>query len=196
MKQQDIDINPILELDEKLRGLKTIANDMRAERNSASEAIGDLKKSGKDATESIKKTRELGEELKELEKELNSISVELESHLYRLPNLPHHSVPKGTDESGNQEVRSWGDKPKFKFEIKTHLDLGEKLSLFDFQRGAKLSGSGFPLYTGEGAKLERLLINAMMQHHDREFGFKEIFPPVLMRKKSMMTTGHIQHVYL
>ena len=191
LKQDGVDLNSILDLDEKLRGLKTIANDMRAERNSASEAIGDLKKSGKDATESIKKTRELGEELKELEKELNSISVELESHLYRLPNLPHHSVPKGTDESGNQEVRSWGDKPKFKFEIKTHLDLGEKLSLFDFQRGAKLSGSGFPSYTGEGAKLERLLINAMMQHHDREFGFKEIFPPVLMRKKSMMTTGQL-----
>ena len=190
-KEDDVELDLILELDAKLRELKTTSNDMRAERNSASEAIGDLKKSGKDATESIKRTRELGEELKELEKELSSISVELESHLYRLPNFPHHSVPKGTDESGNQEVRSWGDKPKFKFEIKTHLDLGEKLSLFDFQRGAKLSGSGFPLYTGEGAKLERMLINAMMQHHDREFGFIEIFPPVLMRKESMMTTGQL-----
>ena len=191
LKQDGVDLNSILDLDEKLRKLKTASNDMRAKRNSASETIGNLKKAGKDATDYINKTRELGDELKSLEQELNIVSKELEEHLHRLPNLPHQSVPRGVDESGNQEVRSWGDKPEFTFDPKSHLELGEELRLFDFQRGAKLSGSGFPLYMGEGAKLERFLINAMIQHHEEEFGFKEIFPPVLMKKESMLTTGQL-----
>ena len=191
LKQDDVDLNSILDLDEKLRKLKTVSNDMRAKRNSASEAIGNLKKAGKDVTDSINETRELGEELKKLEEELNTISKDLEEHLYRLPNLPHQSVPRGVDESGNQEVRSWGDKPEFTFDPSSHLEIGEELGLFDFQRGAKLSGSGFPLYMGEGAKLERFLINAMIQYHEEEFGFKEVFPPVLMKKESMLTTGQL-----
>ena len=190
-KENDIDIDHILELDKRLRELKTISNEMRAKRNSASESIGDLKKAGKDATDSIKKTRELGDELKKLEYDLNYISKTLESHLYRIPNIPHESVPRGKDETGNQQVRIWGSEPRFDFEPKSHLELGDQLGLFDFKRGAKLSGSGFPLYTGMGARLERQLINSMIQYHEQEFGFKEIFPPVLMKKESMLTTGQL-----
>tara|TARA_B100001250_G_scaffold49930_2_gene39049 strand:- start:199 stop:1467 length:1269 start_codon:yes stop_codon:yes gene_type:complete len=190
-KENDIDIDHILELDKRLRELKTISNEMRAKRNSASESIGDLKKAGKDATDSIKKTRELGDELKKLEYDLNHISKTLESHLYRIPNIPHESVPRGKDETGNQQVRIWGSEPRFDFEPKSHLELGDQLGLFDFKRGAKLSGSGFPLYTGMGARLERQLINSMIQYHEQEFGFKEIFPPVLMKKESMLTTGQL-----
>jgi len=190
-KENDIDIDHILELDKRLRELKTISNEMRAKRNSASESIGELKKAGKDATDSIKKTRELGDELKKLEYDLNHISKTLESHLYRIPNIPHESVPRGKDETGNQQVRIWGSEPRFDFEPKSHLELGDQLGLFDFKRGAKLSGSGFPLYTGMGARLERQLINSMIQYHEQEFGFKEIFPPVLMKKESMLTTGQL-----
>ncbi|MAJ18560.1 MAG: serine--tRNA ligase [Euryarchaeota archaeon] len=190
-KENDIDIDHILELDKRLRELKTISNEMRAKRNSASESIGELKKAGKDATDSIKKTRELGDELKKLEYDLNYISKTLESHLYRIPNIPHESVPRGKDETGNQQVRIWGSEPRFDFEPKSHLELGDQLGLFDFKRGAKLSGSGFPLYTGMGARLERQLINSMVQYHEQEFGFKEIFPPVLMKKESMLTTGQL-----
>ena len=190
-KENDIDIDHILELDKRLRELKTISNEMRAKRNSASESIGDLKKAGKDATDSIKKTRELGDELKKLEYDLNHISKTLESYLYRIPNIPHESVPRGEDETGNQQVRIWGSEPRFDFEPKSHLELGDQLGLFDFKRGAKLSGSGFPLYTGMGARLERQLINSMIQYHEQEFGFKEIFPPVLMKKESMLTTGQL-----
>ena len=190
-KENDIDIDHILELDKRLRELKTISNEMRANRNSASESIGELKKAGKDATDSIKKTRELGDELKKLEYDLNHISKTLESHLYRIPNIPHESVPRGEDETGNQQVRIWGSEPRFDFEPKSHLELGDQLGLFDFKRGAKLSGSGFPLYTGMGARLERQLINSMVQYHEQEFGFKEIFPPVLMKKESMLTTGQL-----
>ena len=190
-KENDIDIDHILELDKRLRELKTISNEMRANRNSASESIGELKKAGKDATDSIKKTRELGDELKKLEYDLNHISKTLESHLYRMPNIPHESVPRGEDETGNQQVRIWGSEPRFDFEPKSHLELGDQLGLLDFKRGAKLSGSGFPLYTGMGARLERQLINSMIQYHEKEFGFKEIFPPVLMKKESMLTTGQL-----
>ena len=190
-KENDIDIDHILELDKRLRELKTISNEMRAKRNSASESIGELKKAGKDATDSIKKTRELGDELKKLEYDLNHISKTLESYLYRIPNIPHESVPRGEDETGNQQVRIWGSEPRFDFEPKSHLELGDQLGLFDFKRGAKLSGSGFPLYTGMGARLERQLINSMIQYHEQEFGFKEIFPPVLMKKESMLTTGQL-----
>ena len=190
-KQDEIDLEHVLTLDKKLRQLKTISNEMRAERNSASESIGELKKAGKDASGSIKKTRELGDELKKIEQELHIVSKELESYLYALPNLPHESVPEGLNETFNKKIRSYGNKPEFNFEPKSHLELGEALGLFDFQTGAKLSGSGFPLYIGKGATLERYLINAMMEHHVQEFSFKEVFPPVLMKKESMITTGQL-----
>ena len=190
-KQGEVDLDHVLTLDKKLRQLKTISNEMRAERNSASEAIGKLKKAGEDASDSIKKTRELGDDLKNIEKELHTVSKDLESCLHTIPNLPHESVPEGLDENFNVEIRSYGSKPEFNFEPKSHLDLGEALGLFDFQKGAKLSGSGFPLYMGKGATLERYLINAMIEHHIKEFSFKEVFPPVLMKKESMITTGQL-----
>ena len=191
LKHDETNVDQILLLDEKTRELKTKSNDLRAERNSASEAIGDAKKAGHDASDAIKKTRELGDHLKELEQTLKEVEYQLNSLLFQIPNLPHESVPKGSDELDNIEIRSWGKKPVFSFHPKNHLDLGDALELFDFQRGAKISGSGFPLYTGQGAKLERALINGMIHHHDSEFGFKELFPPVLVRKESMETTGQL-----
>ncbi len=175
LKHDETNVDQILLLDEKTRELKTKSNDLRAERNSASEAIGEAKKAGHDASDAIKKTRELGDHLKELEQTLKEVEYQLNSLLFQIPNLPHESVPKGSDELDNIEIRSWGKKPVFSFHPKNHLDLGDALELFDFQRGAKISGSGFPLYTGQGAKLERALINGMIHHHDFEFGFKEFF---------------------
>ncbi|HJM11815.1 MAG TPA: serine--tRNA ligase, partial [Candidatus Marinimicrobia bacterium] len=191
LKNDDTNVDQILLLDKKTRELKTKSNDLRAQRNSASEAIGDAKKAGNDASDAINKTREMGDRLKELEQTLQEVDHQLNSLLFQIPNLPHESVPKGSDELDNIEVRSWGEKPLFSFNPKTHLDLGDALELFDFQRGAKISGSGFPLYTGQGAKLERALINGMLHHHEYAFGFKELFPPVLVRKESMETTGQL-----
>jgi len=191
LKQEKVNLKTILDLDQKLRELKTISNDMRAERNSTSELIGSLKRRGKDSKNTIVKMRELGDELKLIEKDMKAVSTNLENSLYSLPNLPHDSVPDGKDESGNITVRSWGSKPKFSYEPKNHIQLSEELKLFDFKRSAKLSGSGFPLYVGKGAKLERLIINSMIDYHVKEFGFKEVFPPVLMRKESMKTTGQL-----
>ena len=191
LKQDNTDLDLILSLDEKLRELKTSSSQMRAERNSASEAIGQAKKAGEDATEAINNMRVLGENLKKLENDLHDVSDQMNELLYKIPNPPHDSSPEGLDESDNIEIRSWGNKPEFDFIPKTHIEIGENLKLFDFNRGAKLSGSGFPLYIGQGAMLERALINSMLDHHQKEYDFKEIFPPVLMKKDSMVTTGQL-----
>jgi len=190
-KNDNTDINYILDLDSKVRDLKTKSNDLRSERNSASQKIATAKSAGKNSTKIINETRILGDHLKKVENELNVFKKELSKALLCIPNTPHSSVPKGKDESQNILVREWGRKPEFSFTPKTHMALGESLKLFDFKRGAKLSGSGFPLYTGMGAKLERSLINFMLDHHSLEYGFEEVFPSVLMTKDSMETTGQL-----
>jgi seryl-tRNA synthetase len=190
-KNDNTDIDYILDLDSKVRDLKTKSNDLRSERNSASQKIATAKSAGKNSTKIINETRILGDHLKKVENELNVFKKELSKALLSIPNTPHSSVPKGKDESQNILVREWGRKPEFSFTPKTHMALGESLKLFDFKRGAKLSGSGFPLYTGMGAKLERSLINFMLDHHSLEYGFEEVFPSVLMTKDSMETTGQL-----
>ncbi len=191
LKSDDSDVDQLLVLDEASRKLQTEVNHLQAERNSASKAIGLAKKAGKDASDAIKQTRKLGDRLKEIESKFQKIDKKLNDLLYQTPNPPHESSPKGSDENDNVEIRTWGEKPTFSFQPKAHLEIGDNLALLDFQRGAKLSGSGFPLYTGIGAKLERALINSMIDHHATEYGFKELYPPVLMRKESMVTTGQL-----
>ena len=191
LKSDNADVDQLLLLDKTFRRLQTEVDLLRAERNSASEAIGLAKKEGQDASDAIKQTRDLGDRLKEIEDKLHQTGEELNKVLYQIPNPPHETVPKGFNEINNVEIKYWGEKPDFMFTPKSHLQLGESLTLLDFKRGAKLSGSGFPLYVGKGAKLERALINAMVDHHNKEFGFTELFPPVLMRKESMVTTGQL-----
>ena len=191
LKNDNANLDKILEIDKEVRSLKTVSGEIRAERNSASEMIAKTKKSGGDATKAIMETRKLGDDLKVIEKKLKLKMKSLKEHLYKLPNLPHDSVPQGEDEKENVVVRTWGDSPKFNFNPKTHIELGNDLRLFDFERAAKISGSGFSLYTGKGAHIERALINLMIDHHTLKFNFEEIFPPVLMRKESMITTGQL-----
>ena len=191
LKNDDSDIDVILNLDSELRSLKTQSNSMRSQRNKSSELIATIMKEKGDAEELIKETRLLGDQLKNIDKVINDVQIKLKSELLKLPNPPLENVPKGKDSDDNIEIRSWGDKPVFSFKPKTHLELNEKLSFIDFKRGSKISGSGFPLFTGQGAKLERRLINAMVDHHCTLFNSKEVFPPVLMTKESMLTTGQL-----
>ena len=195
LKNDDSDIDVILNLDSELRSLKTQSNSMRSQRNKSSELIATIMKEKGDVEELIKETRLLGDKLKNLDKIINDTQFKLHSELLKLPNLPLENVPKGKDSDDNIEIRSWGDKPVFSFKPKTHLELNEKLSFIDFKRGSKISGSGFPLFTGQGAKLERRLINAMVDHHCTLFNSKEVLPPVLMTKKSMLTTGQLPKFY-
>ena len=185
------DLENIIQIDSKIREMKTRANDMRAQRNAASQSIGELKKTGKNASEAILKTRQLGDKLKDLETELNSFELNLKITMQKIPNIPHESVPDGLTANDNVEVRKWGKKVDFNFNPRNHIELGERLNLFDFKTAAKLSGSGFPLYIGKGAELERKLINSMLNFHVKKYKYKEVFPPVLMLKDSMITTGQL-----
>ena len=151
---EEYDLEYILQADSEIRSMKTSASEMRAQRNMASANIGEAKKSGKDASDSIIRTRQLGDKLKKLEIELANAEINLKKLIYQVPNIPHESVPSGTSENDNIEIRKWGKKIDFNFKPKTHLEIGERLNLFDFKVGAKLSGSGFPLYTGRVQSLK------------------------------------------
>lgn len=185
------DIKLVLSLDNQVRLLKTRSSEYRAQRNLASERIAKIKRSGGDSSLAIRETRELGDKLKGLEIELTKIEKELDDILCQIPNVPQNSVPVASDVSGNVVLREWGNKREYTFKLKNHTELGDDLGLFDFERGSKLSGSGFPLYIGNGAKLERALINSMIDHHVTNFTFTEVLPSILMKKKSMETTGQL-----
>ena len=185
------DIREVLSLDDKLRILKTRSSEYRAQRNIASENIAKIKREGGDSIFAIKETRDLGNKLKELELELIKNENELNRILFQMPNVPQDSVPVDSDFSGNVTLREWGNKRDYNFKLKNHMQIGEDLNLFDFKRGSKLSGSGFPLYVGNGAKLERSLINSMIDHHVTNFSFTEVLPSILMKKESMETTGQL-----
>ena len=190
-KGEVIDLDSLLNLDNEHRSLLNSLNELRAERNRVSEEIGKTKGTGKDALDSIQAMKKVSQQIKELEEKVWVLAEQLNSKLLRIPNLPHDSVPIGKNVEDNVVIREWGDELQFDFTPKSHLELGASLNLFDFERGAKISGSGFPLYIGKGAKLERALINFMLDMHVDQFGFTEVFPPFVVRREAMVTTGQL-----
>ena len=190
-KGEKLLISEIIKLDESYRSDLAQANEMRAERNVASDKIARAKKLGENSDKAINAMRKLSQQIKVLEEKTQSSKNELDQLLLGLPNIPHESVPEGKDEKNNQLVREWGETLDRDFNISAHLELGKALSLFDFERGAKISGSGFPLYTGKGAKLERALINFMLDFQTEQHGYTEIFPPFVVRPESAVTTGQL-----
>ena len=184
-------IGDIISLDENFRMITYDLEQLRAKKNTVSEQVAIAKRNGEESAEKIKEMRDLGDEIKILETKSNKLKLDLASSLEQVPNLPHKSVPIGNDENDNVIVREWGEKKIFDFNEKTHLELSASLNLLDLERGAKISGSGFPIYVGKGAELERRLINCMIEHHVRDYNFTEIFPPVLMLEESMKTTGQL-----
>ena len=191
LKGYEGSITKIHLLDENFREINKKLEDFRAQKNKVSEQVAVSKRDGKDSNDQIVEMRKLGEKVKALEGELSKVKKELSFKLDEIPNLPHSSVPKGKDEKDNVVIRKWGDKKVFDFAEKTHLELSKDLGLIDLERGAKISGSGFPIYTGKGAKLERSLINSMIDHHTNTYAFTEIFPSVLISEESMRTTGQL-----
>ena len=184
-------INDIITIDENFRKLTHSIETLRAQKNNVSEKVAEAKRSGEDTQNKIKEMRTLGDEIKSLEISSNELKLKLISNLEEIPNMPDNSVPIGIDENDNVIVREWGEKPVFNFKEKSHLELGKSLNLIDMERGAKISGSGFPLYVGKGAELERRIINSMIDHHVNDYNFTEMFPPVLMLEESMKTTGQL-----
>lgn len=174
---------------ERLELLREIEQ-KRAVRNSVSQEIAKIKKAGGEPKELISQMRALGEELSRLEQKLRDIEQKVQEFLLFLPNIPHESVPVGKDETENVEIRRWGEPPEFDFEPLNHWDIAEILGIIDFERARKISGSRFAVMKGLGAKLERALINFMIDLHTAK-GYIEVFPPLLVNRASMIGTGQL-----
>lgn len=184
-------IDRILELDGQRRALQGQIDQQRQERNEVSKIIGQKIKAKEDADSLRQQMRQLANQLKAQEEELGRIEVELNQLLLNVPNLPHPSVPVGKGEHDNKVLRQWGEKPEFSFTPRPHWELAESLGLVDFKRGAKLSGSNFVIFTGMGAKLQRALINFMLDLHIDKHGYKEVYPPFLVGRRAMLGTGQL-----
>mgnify|MGYP000882038139 CR=1 FL=1 len=178
-------------LDEKRRDLLFQAEQRKSLRNSTSEKIGQLKKAGKNPQDLVDHMRKVGEEIKELDGKVRGVEEEIEALLLRIPNLTHPSLPVGKDDADNVQLSSWGEVRQFGFEPLAHWDLGTNLGILDFERAAKLTGARFTAYKGAGARLERALINFMLDLHTTQHGYTEIFPPFLVNKESMIGTGQL-----
>lgn len=190
-KGESLDLKAVSTLDEQVRKITTEMNELRAQQNRASEEIAVLKRAGKSAQSEIEAMRKVSERLKKSDEEIQSVKADLDELLARIPNLPHESVPPGDDPRQNVVVREWGNKPDQLENYQSHLSLGKELSLLDLERAAKISGSGFPLYTNLGAKLERSLINFMLDLHTEDQKFVEVFPPFLTKTSSGFTCGQL-----
>ena len=190
-KSENVDIDLILSLDKELRILLNELNDKRAQRNAASEKIGKAKVRGEKADDTIKEMQKLSKDIKTIESNLTDINNQLDPLLYKVPNLPHKSVHVGSKPEDNIVIREWGEKPDSNFKYKNHLELGDKFKLFDLKKGAAIAGSGFPLYMGQGAKLERSLINFMLDYHINNYDNTEIIPPFVSRMEAMRNTAQI-----
>jgi len=179
------------EIDSERRAAITEAETMKAQRNKATEEIAKLKKDKQDATTLINQTKELREKITEAEKRAEEFDAKLRDILTGIPNLPDDSVPVGKSEHDNVEVRRWGTPPTFDFAPKPHWELGEELGVLDLERAAKITGARFAVYWDMGAKLERALMNCMLDLHTREHGYTEVLPPFMVNADSMYGTGQL-----
>ncbi|MFP4371685.1 MAG: serine--tRNA ligase [Halanaerobium sp.] len=179
------------ELDDKRRDLLYEAEQLKHKRNVNSDKIGELKRNGEDASDLISEMQDVSARIKELDQKVAEVEAELNDLLLAIPNIPHESVPVGTDEEDNEEIRKWGEPRDFNFEYKAHWDIGEDLDILDFERGGKVTGTRFTFLKGAGARLERALVNFMLNLHTDEHGYKEVFPPFIANEESMIGTGQL-----
>ncbi len=190
-RRSAVDVGEVLALDERRRAAITETNSLKNDRNRISKQIGSLKKAGEDTSIIQRQMREFGEKIAALDAQVHEIEESQGKLLLAIPNLPHESVPEGGDASQNVVVREWGAKAEFPFEPRDHVALGEVLGLFDFERAARISGAGFPLLTGAGARLERALIQFMLDLHTTQHGYTEVAPPYLVSTAAMTGTGQL-----
>ncbi len=193
-KNEKDTVDEILKTDKERRKLLVTVEELKAKRNKVSQEIGRLKKAGENADDIVAEMKQVSEDIKQLDEQLRSVDEKLKGLLLWVPNMPHSSVPVGKDETSNVEVKKWLP-DGFTFEneepVLDHIQLGKKLNILDFERGAKISGSGYPVYVGKGARLERALINFMLDYHLDKHGYTEIMPPLLVNKDSMRGTGQL-----
>lgn len=187
----DFPLDKLLSQDEKRRVILIELEDRRHKRNISSKEIGRLIKEGREPKKEMALMKEVAAKIKKMEENLSILDKEIDSLMLLIPNVPHESVPIGPDKTFNREVKSWGQKPEFNFPPRPHWEIAKELNLIDFAASAKMTGGGFALFTGKGARLERALINFMLDLHTRKHGYKEVSPPLLVNRQSMTTTGQL-----
>lgn len=184
-------IENVVRLDESRRELLAEVEQMKNQQNTVSKEIPKLKKAGEDITAIMAEMKELSQKIKELDGQLSQVEKDLKDALLGVPNTPNPQVQMGEDDSDNEELRKFMEPTTFDFEPKAHWDIGEALDILDFERGAKLSGARFTVYKGKGARLERSVINFMLNLHTEEHGFTEILPPFMVNREAMIGTGQL-----
>lgn len=189
--QGDFEIDKVLEYDKKRREILAKVEQMKNKQSTASKQIPKMKKAGEDTTELMKELKTLSEDIKKLDAEVSEVEAQLRDALLNIPNTPHKDVQVGADDSANIELRKWGEPREFDFEQKAHWDVGQDLDILDFERAAKISGTRFTVYKGLGARLERSVINFMLNLHTEEHGFTEILPPFMVNRDAMTGTGQL-----
>ncbi len=189
----DLDLEDLIRYDDKRKEFSKKADELKAKKNKVSDEIGKLKREGKEdvAEDKREEMKGISYEIKELDERIKRCEDSIAEILLLIPNLPDASVPVGHDETGNVEVKKWGEPAKFSFESKAHWDIGEALGIIDFERAGKITGARFALYKGAGALLERSLINFMLNLHTKEHGYTEVLPPFMVNRASMTGTGQL-----
>ena len=188
---QEIHLEGFIALDEKRRDMIREVEALRSERNSVSKMIGERKKNRQDATEIIERMGEVSNRIKELDESQKQVDEEIRQILMTLPNVPHESVVCGKGAEDNPVIRVWGEKPHFSFTPRPHWEIGEGLNILDFARGAKITGARFTLYRGLGARLERAIVNLMLDLHTGVHGYTEVLTPFMVNRESMTGTGQL-----
>lgn len=184
-------LDEFVQADERRRAAVTEIEQLKRQRNEFSALVAQAKKSGEDASEAIAKSKEIGQRAKALEDAVKVAEEAQQSIATRIPNIPHESVPAGSDESANVEVLRWGTIKEYDFEPQAHWDIGPKLGILDFERAAKITGSRFAVYMGAGARLERALINFFLDVHTQEHGYTEVLPPFVANSNALLGTGQL-----
>jgi len=186
-----VDIQALLDLDLEKRALLKQSEELKAKRNSASDNIARLKKQGQPAEAIIAEMKEASQKIAHFDAMVGEISEKIDKIALSIPNMPYFDVPVARGAAGNKEIRSWGEPRKFAYKIKDHLELASGLGLFSMEKGSKITGAGFPVYFGEGAKLERALISFMIDLHVKKHGYTEVWAPAIVNRASMRGTGQI-----
>lgn len=184
-------IDEVVELDQKRRNILIEVEELKNKRNKNSAEIPKLKKQGIDVSETMKEMKQLSDTIKNYDVDLNEIDQRIEYIMMRVPNIPHDSVPNGSDDEDNVEIKKWGEIRKFEFNPKEHWTIGTENNLLDFERAGKITGSRFTVYKGLGARLERALINYFLDTHTDKNGYDEILPPYMVNRNSMTGTGQL-----
>ena len=187
----DFGIDKVREYDIERRKLMAEVEQMKNQQSTSSRQIPVLKKEGKDTTELMAEMKKLSEEIKVLDGQFSEVEAKLRDALLNIPNTPYKDVQEGADDSDNVELRKWGEPREFDFEQKAHWDIGTDLDILDFERATKIAGTRFTVYKGLGARLERAVINFMLNLHTEEHGFTEILPPFMVNRDAMIGTGQL-----